>query len=484
MTPSKIFISYSWKPTLNKQKVIQLAERLSSDFVHVILDDWDLKEGHDKYQFMEQMVNDPDVKRVLLICNKDYADKANSKKGGVGIESLIVSDEIYSKALQTKFVPVIFEYDAEGKPCVPTFVKSRIFIDLSTDITYEENYEQLLRNIFDKPNSKRPPLGTMPAFLQSDDPIYLPTAHKVATIKNALINEKKNTPLYIQEYLDTFVNSLSSFSIEEKDLNPSNFDDIIVKKIDDMKVLRDDFINFLEVYLSNSIIIDQEKLHSFFEKLLNYSNNIDEYEYSSTTFEYLKSDSLKFFYYELFLTFSAIMIEKERFDELAYILQTPFLIVKKRSGEILQTNFSEFRKYVTSLNEDRNKKLRLNRVSVTADIIKQRASQKYNFEILIDADVLLYYISLLFPVDQSSSSDYWFPETSCHHFHKLKTLSKTVSERYFNKVKVLFGVQTKSELLAKAEEINKMGQDGINDRNYRTPSIKAGLRINEMCTLK
>jgi len=483
-TPPKIFISYSWKPIHNKQKVLQLAERLSADFVHVILDDWDLKEGQDKYLFMEQMVNNPDIKRVLLICNKEYADKANSKKGGVGIESLIVSDEIYSKAEQTKFIPIIFEYDEENKPCVPTFVKSRIFIDLSSDNVYEDNYEQLLRNIFDKPTSKRPPLGTIPSFLLSDEPIYLPTAHKVATIKNALLNEKKNTPLYIQDYLDTFVGALTGFSIDENDLNQTNFDDIILKKIEDMKVLRDDFISFMDVYLSNSITLDHEKLHSFFEKLLNFSVNIDEYDYPSNTFGYLKSDNYKFFFYELFLTFTAIMLEKERFQELSFILQTPFLIDKKRSGEIIPATFSEFRHFVSSLNEHRNKKLQLNRVSVTADTIKQRATEKFNFEILIEADVLLHYISLLFPNNLSNYGGYWFPETSCYRFYKLRVLSKTISERYFNNVKVLFGVQTKAELVTKVDEIIKSGQDKINDFNYRIPNIKVGLRVDEMCTMK
>lgn len=483
-TPPKIFISYSWKPTQNKQKVLQLAERLSTDFVHVILDDWDLKEGQDKYLFMEQMVNNPEVKRVLLICNKEYAEKANLKKGGVGIESLIVSDEVYTKAEQTKFIPIIFEYDEENKPCVPTFVKTRIFIDLSSDTVYEENYEQLLRNIFDKPISKRPPLGAIPTFLQSDEPIYLPTAHKVATIKNALQNEKKNVPLYIQDYLDTFVVGLTNFSIDEKELTPANFDEIILKKIEDMRVLRDDFINFMEVYLMNSVNIDHEMLHSFFEKLLNYSINKDEYDYPSNTVGYLRSDNFKFFYYELFLTFTAIMLEKEKFEELAFILQTPFIIDKKRNSEIIPVNFSEFKHFVSSLNEHRNKKLQLNRISITADTIKQRATEKYNFEILIEADALLYYISLLFPNKLSFLGDYWFPETSCYRVYKLRVLSKTISERYFNKVKVLFGVQTKGELEIKLDDIIKSGRDTVNDFNYRIPNIKAGLRIQDMCTIK
>ena len=72
---------------------------------------------------------------------------------------------------------------------------------------------------------------------------------------------------------------------------------------------------------------------------------------------------------------------------------------------------------------------------------------------LIEADVLLYYISLLFPNSKSYMGGYWFPETSCYRFYKLRVLSKTISERYFNKVKVLFGVQTKAELSTKTDEI-------------------------------
>ena len=484
MAPPKVFISYSWKPTHNKVKVLQLAERLSADYVHVILDEWDLKEGQDKYQFMEQMVNNPEVSRVLLICNKDYAAKANAKKGGVGIESLIVSDEIYSKADQTKFIPIIFEYDENGKACVPTFVHSRIYIDLSSDDVFEENYEKLLRNIFDKPSTKRPPLGTMPAYLETDEPVFLPTAHKVTTIKNALLQEKQNTPLYIQDYLDTFIKSLPQFAISETELNQSNVDEVILKKIEELKALRDDFIEFMDVYLTYSVKFDHEKIHTFFEKLISYLENIDEHNFPSNSFGYLKSDNLRFFYYELFLTFATIMIQRERFEELAFILQTPFIIEKKSTGELLQCTFSEFRQYVSSLNEHRNKMRQLNRVSITADLIKQRAGEKYPFELLKDTDILLYYLSLLFPNNKSYYRGYWFPETSCYRNRRMRILPKTVSERYFNKVKILFGVRDKTELASKIDEIEKSGNDRLNDFNYMVPTMRKGFAVEEMCSMK
>lgn len=121
-----VFISYSWIPITNKERTIEIAERLQGDGVNVIIDVWSLAEGQDKFKFMEKMVNDPKIKRVLLFCNKEYIEKANERKGGVGVESLIISDEIYKKAEQKKFIPVIMERDEHGDEFVPTFVKSSL----------------------------------------------------------------------------------------------------------------------------------------------------------------------------------------------------------------------------------------------------------------------------------------------------------------------------------------------------------------------
>lgn len=111
----KVFVSYSWHPEENKVRVQQLAERLMSDGVNVILDIWDLKNGQDKYVFMEQMIADPEIKKVLVICNKDYAEKADNRQGGVGTESTIMSDEVYSKADQTTFIPIVFAKGDNGE---------------------------------------------------------------------------------------------------------------------------------------------------------------------------------------------------------------------------------------------------------------------------------------------------------------------------------------------------------------------------------
>lgn len=156
----KVFISYAWAV---QTQVVELAERLLANGVNVVLDVYDLKEGQDKYAFMEQSVNDPSVNKVLIICDRAYAEKANNRSGGVGDETVIITPEVYGNVKQEKFIPVVFEVDEDGKAYIPAYLKGRIYIDLSTeDDRYEVEYEKLLRNIYSKPLYKKPAVGTKP----------------------------------------------------------------------------------------------------------------------------------------------------------------------------------------------------------------------------------------------------------------------------------------------------------------------------------
>lgn len=144
MTAPKLFISYSWTTPEHEQWVVSLAEELVDSHVDVILDKWHLKEGHDAIAFMEKMVNDQDIKKVLIICDKGYAEKANNRAGGVGTEAQIMSKDIYDHVSQEKFVAVVREKDESGKAYLPTYYKGRIYIDL----TEPKNMQTILKNCF------------------------------------------------------------------------------------------------------------------------------------------------------------------------------------------------------------------------------------------------------------------------------------------------------------------------------------------------
>lgn len=140
----KVFISYSWTPESNKNWVKQFIHRLEADGVQVVVDFKDLKLGHDKYAFMERMVNDNTIKKVLIICNKAYKEKADGRSGGVGDESAIITSQVYGSVQQEKFIPVVNEFDENGSPFLPNYLAARMYADL-TD--FEIGYKQLLNNI-------------------------------------------------------------------------------------------------------------------------------------------------------------------------------------------------------------------------------------------------------------------------------------------------------------------------------------------------
>jgi len=116
----KTFISYSWSSPEHEQWIIGLATQLTECGVDVILDKWELREGADKYAFMEKMVTDVSVKKVVVVCDRLYAEKADGREGGVGTETQIISQEMYNQVDSTdqkqKFVAVITEKNEEGIP--------------------------------------------------------------------------------------------------------------------------------------------------------------------------------------------------------------------------------------------------------------------------------------------------------------------------------------------------------------------------------
>jgi hypothetical protein len=164
----KLFISYSWTSPAHEEWVLSFATKLRENGVDVILDKWELREGHDAHAFMENMVTDPDIKKVVIICDRLYAEKADGRSGGVGTEAQIMSAAIYAKRDQTKFVAVLTERNNDGHPFLPTYYKSRVYIDLSSSYLYNKNFEQLLRWIYDKPHHVKPEIGSVPAFLVAE----------------------------------------------------------------------------------------------------------------------------------------------------------------------------------------------------------------------------------------------------------------------------------------------------------------------------
>ena len=157
--PPIVFISYSWSSEDYKGIVLQLAEALVDNGIDVILDRWDLVPGYDRFAFMEQSIKKAD--KVLVLCDKQYSEKANARKGGVGTETEIIPPDVYGQSNQEKFIPVIME-DFE---VMPAYLKSRLGIDFR-DGHREQGFEEILRTVYSKPYTIKPTLGYPPKWVK------------------------------------------------------------------------------------------------------------------------------------------------------------------------------------------------------------------------------------------------------------------------------------------------------------------------------
>ncbi|RHV36735.1 TIR domain-containing protein [Ruminococcus sp. OM05-10BH] len=169
-----VFISYSWDDDEHKKWVKNFSDRLLSDGINAVVDQYDLSLGDRLPQFMEQSISDADF--VLIICTPKYKSKADKRTGGVGYEGHIISDELFQHHNERKFIPVLRRGNFET--ALPKFCAGKLSIDLSDTPFSEEQYHDLLATIFGK--KKKPKIGK-----------------KLSTVEKIRIEDNVEEPIHI-----------------------------------------------------------------------------------------------------------------------------------------------------------------------------------------------------------------------------------------------------------------------------------------------
>jgi TIR domain len=440
----KAFISYSWGSREHQQWVLDLATQLTENGVDVTIDKWDLKEGHDAIKFMEKMVTDPEIKKVIIVLDRTYAEKADGRKGGVGTETQIISPEIYAKADQDKFVGVASETDEERKPFLPTFYKSRVYIDLSQSHIYATNFDQLLRWIYDKPAHPKPPLGKQPEFLK-ENAIQLPTRSRANRATDFLKSNSSQAGGAIDEYFSVFAESLEAFRIPIDKFDPQAFDEPIVQSIQSFLPYRDEFISVVSALARYSSAMDDKPLRSFFEKLIPYMCRPK----SVTQYNDWYWDNFKFVIHEMFLYAIGFLLKHERFDLVLQLMSQGYFVgdALDNSREPMQ-QFGIIRQDMESL-AHRNKRLQLRRLSLRADMLEQRShTSGLPLVGLMQADFVLFFFDAITSLTEKGRVRWW-PETLVYYREyapPFEIFARAESLRYFQKICPLIAVGSKAQL--------------------------------------
>lgn len=474
-TPPKVFISYSWTSDEHAEWVLNLAGRLQSDGIETILDRWHLKSGQDKYKFMEQMVTDPTVTKVLMVCDRRYAEKADGREGGVGDETQIVSPEIYGKTDQTKFLPLVADptRDEKGQPYKPQYLKARIHIDLSDPLTFEQGFEELLRDIVGKPVHIPPPLGKLPFFLLDDSQKPLPTAHKLSTFRNALLATKPTATGLADDYLNQLLQEMEQFHLQKCGDASVSLEENIRKCLDTFLPYRDEYIEFLLLitqYGSDPRLF--AVLPRFFTKALRFIVRYLSYDADRGAYE-----PYRFLIPELFLYTIAALLKQEHYEAVNDMLARRYYDSETTpiNSQAVPVNYEIFCPYLQTLENLQRNPGFYDIPSPTARLLFERASRDDIRSLdVLNADYVLYARHLLCP-DPCSLFSWGATLRPYANNTWIPFFINAQSRSVFARAKVVLNVQDKEDLnrkfAAAAERVRNNYEDNLLTRDQNRMQI-------------
>ena len=235
--------------------------------------------------------------------------KANEHKGGVGTETQIISANVYNKITQDKFIPIVFERNAEGSVCKPIYLQSRLHFDLTQGETYDKEFKRLVRKLYGFETYIKPELGVKPDWVSNPTSVQavkrIVAFDELKTEKSDIIKSMRYTSM-----LETLSLDIQTY-MKEDSVNITNDDDVIVS-YDGMHELRNRYLFILSYssYVSNGI----ELIGDFLEKIGNTTRN------SSTMADCIRC----VFVHEIFIYTIGWLYKKKLYHSVGYLLKRTY----------------------------------------------------------------------------------------------------------------------------------------------------------------
>lgn len=413
--------------------------------IEVILDKWDLRPGQDAVAFMESMVTDSTIDKVLLICDKVYSEKADGRQGGVGTETQIISKKVYEQVNQERFIAVIAEKDDEGRAYTPTFYHSRLYIDLSDPEAYSNGFDELIRCIYNQPQHTKPKLGKKPEFLTNEVIISLGTSSLAKRATTSIREGKGNATATFNEYLSLYSENLERIRIERKPDIP--FDEQVVNNIKEFATSRNELLQVITHairYFDEEQCADQ--LHQFLESLLKYHEPPED----GRNRQQSDSDNYRFIIQEIFIYTIGLCIKNNKYLAASILLDKHYYIQSRSSYLAGYDCFYDN----SGIIENLNKRKEMRRSSLSADITKEMNNTSgLDFSSLMQTDFLLFLRSQI-------HAGFWWPKTLVYLGHypgPFEMFARSASSAYFVRLKAILNIKGKAELEAFAATANQNG---------------------------
>ena len=440
----KVFLSYARTNLEYAESIVEFASTLRDDGIDASLDEWDLKPGNDIYHFMESKIKS-EADFVLLMINDEFTEKANKRKNGAGAEVQMLAKELYENVEQGRIIPIIWKRDGEGEIKLPNIVESRYYIDLSSDDKFGENYELLLRTLFNKPKNPKMEVGKMPEWINNTTNRFTKTKTIIKRFDSQIESHPEKFNYFIEDFFNEYLEYLRTFNVDFIGKDNVSASKEIYESIEDYTTLKNDLVAFLEKMFKVARYneIDSELIIEFLSKIRSLLNGSE--QFGLANFDFMLR--------EIFLYFVAYALKYKNYEFIADLFYSPYyfedyaytsndtkyfvdLDVRGRihTDDILGISFKadNGNSFITPLGE----------------LLVRRVPPRLKRELLVDADLLCCYVSYM-NKDKFGRKE-WFPFT---HLYKQKEsidyFTKLNSKKYFNKIKEVFDVDSADEFKEK-----------------------------------
>ncbi|MBT8136262.1 MAG: hypothetical protein KJO54_04515 [Gammaproteobacteria bacterium] len=284
-----------------------------------------------------------------------------------------------------------------------------------------------------------------------------PTAEMLARVdtrssmaRDAIINEKPHCDEAIGQFFQALLHMLDAAQVEGPDDQP--LDERVLQQLALIKPWRDHYLRFVELAItSERSAAIHEANRAFLGRLLSYKHAPRDVIH----FNHLWCDHYRFAIREVFISVIALLLANRDFDQANQYLNAEYRFETDRGPQ--RANFLLFDSYIKSLDEFRNRRLRLNRLSVGADLLKERADLNFlTFDEMMQADFVLCIRGLL---HHPQALTRWFPRTLVYAERYEGTgfdlFISAQSKREFPGIQTLLQVKDKDDLIRRFGQVSQ-----------------------------
>lgn len=415
---------------------------------------------------MESMVSDEAIKKVLLICDEGYVERADSRQGGVGTEAQIISAKVYRDVGQDKFAAVVVSLNERGEPLLPTYMSTRLYFDMSSLEAEATNFERIVRWIFDEPFHALPPVGAKPDFLAKT----YSTGSSLFRLREAAANSPRvGSGSDPEAILHAIGEEAQAFHLQL--IDESNPAEKVYASIKETRPVSENAYHAIRQLTANANDRAADILHSFFELLMLSWDYIP----INTRYTRYDGDVYQYFVHDLFVSFVSIAMTQRNFEFAAEILSMPLFKPKPHDKTGEAVDYVEFRPYAESL-EKLGRERR--RVSLHADLLNEGHEHSIVTQTaFMEADLTLHLRGIIAPKLS------WFPISGIFlsgTYGALPTYVRAKSTKFYSRLKPLLLNVEADALRAQLAEMTNTGQGLRFD--YRTFNVARLIAVSEIAT--